>query len=175
MKIAITGSHSTGKTTLCEQLTKLYPDLYYIKETAREQIAKFGKLPQDMTTKERCKFQEAVLDSQIEQELLHDDFIADRSVFDVLAYSQDLPSYKALYKKAIRHYDLNSYDHLFYIPIEFELENDGTRPLHLKYQKLIDIRIQDYLRWFKLLHEMFKLTGTVEQRIQCFQIIVDNS
>ena len=53
MKISLTGSQGTGKTTLCEAFIAKYPKFHYFEETARIEIRKAGKLPQFMTLDER--------------------------------------------------------------------------------------------------------------------------
>ena len=53
MKISLTGIQGTGKTTLCEAFIAKCPKFYYLKETARIEIKKAGKLPQFMTLDER--------------------------------------------------------------------------------------------------------------------------
>ena len=163
MKISTTGSQGTGKTTLCEAFIAKYPKFYYLKETARIEIKKAGKLPQFMTLEERCEFQERVLDSQIEQELANDSFISDRSVFDVLAYSKGLPSYEELKEKALKHYSSNKYDVMFYVPIEFDIEGDAERDPNKEHQQEINKNIMDLLREFYLPVKI--VTGTVDERL----------
>jgi hypothetical protein len=59
---------------------------------------------------------------QIIKEMEFDNFISDRTVFDILAYSKDLYLYYKIKNKFLEH--KNNYDIVFYIPIEFELEDD---------------------------------------------------
>ena len=163
MKISLTGSQGTGKTTLCEAFINKYPKFYYLKETARIEIKKAGKLPQFMTLDERCAFQERVLDSQIEQELANPSFISDRSVFDVLAYTKGLPNYNRLKEKALKHYLKNKYDVVFYVPIQFDIEGDSERDPDKKYQQEIDENIMDLIKEFKLPVKIVQ--GTVDERL----------
>jgi len=41
-----------------------------------------------MNEEQLCSFQETILFSQIKEELKRDEFITDRTVFDILAYSK---------------------------------------------------------------------------------------
>ncbi len=89
MKIAITGTHGTGKTTLARALAAK-TGLPLIVEQARVVAAEMGltNCNQLLNSPERAKaFQERVLERQIAEQIKHPEgFIADRSTLDAIAY-----------------------------------------------------------------------------------------
>jgi len=130
MKIAIIGSHGTGKTTLANELSKLYPECFLIPEIARV----FGI--EKINTQIRTLFlQEKMMDVQIYIESLHQNFIADRSILDFGVYGQ---SQKFLFSTQI--YTEKMYTHIFFIPIRFMVFDDGFRNLDEKFRNEIQNR-----------------------------------
>jgi hypothetical protein len=78
-----------------------------------------------MNEKELIEFQHNLITMQIQEEW-QKDFISDRSLIDMVAYSCRLPlkeylKIKNRVKVYLKHYP---YDYLFYTPIEFEMEKD---------------------------------------------------
>jgi len=53
-----------------------------------------------------------------------------------------------------------TYDHIFYIPIEFPMECDGVRSESSDYQKTIDERIKALLEQFVGPERKTEITGT---------------
>ncbi len=117
-----------------------------------------------MQDSEKANFQQVLLTRQIRAEILAgDDFISDRSVYDILAYSVDLKetdpkAYDEMKDTVINYTSKNPYDLTFYFPIEFDMENDGVRPEDEEYRKKIENRI------FALVPNPIFITGTIEQR-----------
>ena len=164
-RIWICWTHSTGKTTLLNNLN--YKNT--IQEIARE-VIQILWVPQDMNKKERELFQRLIFTKQVSKEIELEDFITDRTLFDVLAYSMDLPCYKQLLLQAIKHLKTRPYTHVFYIPIEFTLESDWVRHTCEKYRSLIDKRI------LKLLNELsipyYTITWSVDERIEKIKALI---
>lgn len=164
MKICFTGSHGSGKSTLCNELTKDLPKVNYIKEIAREEIKRIGKLPYNMDKNERFEFQKRLLELQLIAESKHPTFISDRGIMDILSYSYDLPQYNYLLDIVKQSNVATRYSLVFYIPIEFPLQGDSERSGDVGYQKHIDNNL------LKILYELkvpsIPITGTVEQRKQ---------
>ncbi len=139
-RIAIVGSFSTGKTTLAEAVAEPL-GLPLLPEVARE-VASLGfKLDKDATP----EVETLIFLRQLYNEMIHDDFVGDRSLID--------------------EYQLRSqYTHVFYLPIEFPIVPDGLRPLDPDFQKEIDERMVRLLDLHDVKHE--PLTGSVEERIE---------
>ena len=57
-----------------------------------------------------------------------------------------------------------TYDLVFYIPIKFELEDDGTREDDVQFQLDIDSQIKELLCRFQIKH--VPISGTVSQRAE---------
>lgn len=152
MRIAISGAHGVGKSTLAVLLsTEL--QLPRIDEVARKVAVEMEISPRqirktDMATRRR--FQAEILKRQLLEEFRYQatGFVSDRSVLDVIAYTiwYKIPDAKELQKNAVE-YAKRNYDVIFYIPPSYmQLEDDGFRFIDQKSQEEID----------KLLCGMFK-------------------
>lgn len=131
MRIAISGAHGVGKTTLAKSLAgKL--NLPLVEEVVRSVASDFGyKTTEEIRTAEmisKVKFQNAVFDRQIEEETAH--FVSDRSIFDCVGYCclyklpRDIVSY--MRKEASKH--SKKYDFIVYCPIpKDDIISDGFR------------------------------------------------
>jgi thymidylate kinase len=147
IKIAFTGTHGTGKTTAALELTtelkkrKINAEL--ISEAARS-----CPLPINKAT--TVKSQTWIFAEMIrrEQECCSDVIICDRTLLDVIAYTERIaPDTAKSMRNFVRNY-IRSYDVIFYIePKEGYLTKDGTRSTDKKFQaeikKLIDEELQN--------------------------------
>ncbi len=135
MRIAVAGAHGVGKTTLARALSKEL-GLPMIEEVVRGVAKKSGYKTtaqiRDASQEDRLKFQEDVLQEQIDTETrFGNDFVSDRSAFDMVAYAilYELPDMdtQIMYLKALRHSE--QYDWIVYCPIPLggSIENDGFR------------------------------------------------
>lgn len=141
MKVAISGTHSVGKTTLLRKI-----DLAgYVKipEIPRQVILRLGKLPHEMTQKEFYLFQKELCELQVKAEKeAGENFISDRAIYDFIPYIQELKD-KSLVKE-LTDYVLEhatAYDYIFYLPIKFPLKVDNVRKNSDEFQKIIDERL----------------------------------
>lgn len=164
-KIAIIGSHGVGKTTLVQRLKILYPQLNFIDEVARDLQLKYGKSTRDMNDEEKSKFQLEAMQIQIDNEEKYESYISDHSAISYLPYSTDLPVYDELKSKIHNQYlsilrDLK----IIYIPIEFNLENDGLRFATNEYQRYIDETLVDLMHKYNL--KYVTIRGTIEERLE---------
>jgi hypothetical protein len=134
MRIAISGAHGVGKSTLAVLLsTEL--QLPRIDEVARTVADKMGFSSTQEVVKahpmDKERFQNTILSCQINTEFSNyaRGFISDRSVIDVAAYSTwyKLPETAKLRQNAVA-YARQNYDLLFYIPLgDIPAEDDGFR------------------------------------------------
>ncbi len=167
-RVAIVGSFSTGKTTLAEAVAEPL-GLPLLPEVARE-VASLGfKLDKDATP----EVETLIFLRQLYNEMIHDDFVGDRSLIDVMAYAgwvldnQERRREFALWDACVKvaEYQLRSqYTHVFYLAIEFPIVPDGLRPLDPDFQKEIDERMVRLLDLHDVKYE--SLTGSVEERIE---------
>jgi len=168
LKVALTGSHGTGKTTILNNIE--HPNK--IQEIARKELIKNVK-PHDMTPKERLIFQCDYWELQKKTEDSKKDFLSDRSLLDILAYDLDIMKRKDVYAMLPRL--VGRYDVLCYIPIEFPLIVDNVRFHDISYQHDIDYKIRNLLESLKKLDkclEVKTLKGTVEQRVTKLKTII---
>ncbi len=147
-KIAISGSHGVGKTTLATQLAK---ELNYplLTETAREVISKYVSMCSVIVAHpDKAKIQGEIFSKQVEKEAKHKQFISDRSVLDVLAYCWlyrmwENDNQHRLAKEIVLSY-CNNYDLIIFCPIppDSEIEDDGFRLT----DKISQMDIDNYIR-----------------------------
>ena len=167
MKLAFVGSFSTGKTTLANLFAKEwgYP---LLPEVAREVVELGFPLDQNAT----AETETLIFLKQWRAESMHDHFVADRSIYDVLAYADWVMEHAPAPRKEdhlgiearqIAVADLRArYDHVFYLPVEFPIVLDGLRPDDTAFQADIDRRIRSLLHTADVAYET--LSGSVEAR-----------
>lgn len=148
-RIAIVGTHGTGKTTLASIMAD-YLGVRFITEVARQVIRECGY----SSTAEyiaaghdaQVYVQEAILRAQIavESEAAETGFVADRSVLDAAAYASayGLPegAVKPLRDSALAH--VRNYSLLLYVPPVIPLKGDGFRDLDETLRRDVDRRIE---------------------------------
>lgn len=158
-KLAIVGAAGVGKTTLLNELFEnpLVNETYTkIPEVVRSVCAERGyESPYDIPEEEVHKFREDVLDKQIELENQAESFIVDRSCMDAWLYfmrwswnSVDVEDSERFFQKAYA--QTKKYDALIYLPISFELEDDGFRWNNKTYQRQMDRMFREYVRAWDL-------------------------
>lgn len=167
MRIAITGSFSTGKTTLGLAASEKL-GLTLLPEVARQVAAEGFKLDKDATVEAET----LIFLRQYFAELTHEEFVADRSLVDVLAYAAWVLEHRertkefALWETCVSiasHRLRSSYTHVFHLPIEFDIVPDGLRPMDPAFQADIDARIVEILEANSIAYQT--LTGSVEARL----------
>jgi nicotinamide riboside kinase len=166
MKVSFVGSFSTGKTTLANLFAREW-DYPLLPEVARE-VVELG-FPLDQTA--TAETETLIFLKQWRAELMHDTYVADRSIYDVLAYADWVmenaeprkENHLWLESRALATLDLRArYDFVFYLPIEFPIVLDGLRPDDTEFQTDIDRRIRHLLELHDVAHHT--LTGTVAER-----------
>lgn len=164
-KVALIGTHGTGKTSIIKKIVET-TNLCSINEIARG----FDMNTSDMG--EYKIYQRKILAEQIKKEieliLLCGNFISDRSTIDNMAYyllkCKDVTTkYERERYCKIAIENAQKYSHLFYIPIEFELEDDEFRFLDKKFQQQVDEEILAIISHFKL--NVHFISGSLDQRV----------
>lgn len=159
LKIAVCGSHSTGKTTLCKALAKKFK-LNYIHDVVKEE-AYYKKFPINEATLPETQFW--ILSRQLELERnTKTPWVSDKSLFDNIIYGEitfrDKKVLDVIKDIVFRN---SKYDLIFYLPPLLGLEDDGIRSLDPKFQKMIDKRFKKFfeenrIRYFLLRENDFK-------------------
>lgn len=161
MRIAIMGSHSTGKSTLGKKICQSL-GFNFIPDTA-SMACKNNFIINEITPPET---QFWIMSKQLEFERnIPEPWIEEKSLYDNLIYGR----YAKLSKNAIKVIEdiverNAKYDLIFYLPIEFAIEDDGVRSMDLNFQKKIDQDLRLYLKSKNL--PFVVLRGSVKERVR---------
>jgi broad-specificity NMP kinase len=168
MKIGLCGTVSVGKTTLVNALKELPQFKDYKFATERSKYLRDLGIP--LNTDSTLKGQTIFLAERV-SELFNDDLITDRTIIDVMAFTQAAKSIKDADKTSYEEYArnfINEYDYIFYVsPEGVEIEDNGVRETNAEYRDQINYIIKGFCHLYN--HRMKKFTmisGTTEQRIK---------
>jgi nicotinamide riboside kinase len=187
MYIHFTGAQGTGKTTLLNQLTeesiKFDSDIDFkiITNVVRNLVGREGvqinkrgnSASQNLIFNEYLKIFNGIDP--------HIDWVSDRSLIDVVAYTKYLYEHKKASRKCYESQlqllelwyeeNLRAKDTIFvYFPIEFEVVNDGVRSLDEDYRKEIDKNIKDILT--EINANYYIMEGTQDERLEMMKNII---
>ena len=159
MKVAFIGTHGTGKTTLCYDLTAALKRQGRNADMVKE-VARLSPLP--INRKTSLDAQTWILMTQVAEEIrsasAHDIVVCDRSVLDNYAYLM----FAAGRQKAIERfvdYWMKSYDVLFKVPIVDEASADGVRDTDEFFVRSIDQLVDTLLTEKKVAHLRLDANG----------------
>lgn len=153
MKIAFTGAHCTGKTTLltdiCQMAEEKNIKVGSITEVARRIINKGYPLNMDANVDSYIHYINDQLAAENEKMNKCKIFISDRTLLDPVAYARVnsrlprpyIPQYFIEMMQRVWLMEKERYDLYVYFPIEFGLEMDGVRPFDETYRYDIDKEI----------------------------------
>lgn len=162
MKIGITGSFGTGKTTL----SKLVAGRKKYKLLSESPLQAF-QIGLSMNKQADTECEVYIFGKQIEMEInAKDNYVADKCFIDLFAYAEYLfPEDKSLLDvlEKITDNAVKKYDIIIYLPSgEFPIEDDGLRPIDVGFQKAVDKNILDYLLKNKI--KYYRVVGDKESR-----------
>lgn len=165
MKIGLCGSISVGKTTLVNELAKLEQFKGYKTATERSKYLRDQgiALNTDSTLKGQLVFA-----AERSLELMNENIITDRTVYDVCAFtlsSKSMPRHQQeLYTNLLMNLRLD-YDLIIYVsPDGVEIENNGVRETNALYRTQIDNVINLMLEEYPPAH-LLRIKGSTEERI----------
>jgi len=167
MKIAISGAQSVGKTTLLnalrsEEALKDYKFCFEVTRRVKGYGLSINEDGDDTT-------QRLIMQEHIVNAFMYDNMIADRCALDGLVYSHYLAENKKITEKtyqfaeSVFHKLMPEYDLVFYIPPEFEIEDDGTRSINKFFRDRIVTLFDSYIKEEQLI--TVYLQGSVRERV----------
>jgi nicotinamide riboside kinase len=163
-KIAISGVHGTGKTTLINELMKI-PDLQNfnfktnLTRNLKQQGIIINEIGNDKTQLNIC--------AKHLENYTYSNSILDRCALDGFTYTSVLfnNNYVSEYVFNIAKSIFSNliYDVIFYIKPEFEIINDGTRSIDKKFHDDVFNMFEMIIKVNNIKIEL--LTGTIDQRV----------
>lgn len=161
--LALLGAHGTGKTTLLKAFTKKHPEYVWSDGTSRPM-----KMIQERLGLSKHQYQEANNIMAINRHAMNKDqsnYITTRTLVDNYIYSK-LAGFKDLMEEV--DYELCNLDFrnitYFYLPIEFDIEDDGVRSIDRKFQD--DFNDAILAASFKYNFDLNTLSGSIEERVK---------
>lgn len=185
-RIILIGAHGTGKTTLANKLKELlgitvvesvsrefYKDMQYLEDALVldgmiSKVDKTSALQNVICSMSRWDYMRWID--------VNEAVIMTRCPLDTLAYAKADDNVRStIYTSNVKTLKDNKefMDSLksslfIYLPIEFDIEDDGTRPIDKEFQKAVDQAMRDLMYEFQI--TPLVVTGTVKERVE--QIIV---
>ena len=167
MKIGFCGTMSVGKTTLVNTLKDLPEFKDYKFKTERSKYLRDLGIP--LNTDSTIKGQTVFL-AERSAELMNEKIITDRTVIDVMAFTnlaQSIPIHQSEDFNQHAANLLSEYDYIFYIsPKGVDIEDNGVRETDAEYRELVDFSIKNFLNKYKhRIKNIIKIKGNTEERI----------
>ena len=173
MKILITGTHCTGKSTLLNELKKTLPGFKFIGGVTRE-AKKFGLgINKDGNdhTQLYCACKDVInLLQNKKKNVVYDRSIIDSFVYTLYLLQQGkvLPTTYNIIKQLFMQYK-QEFDYIFWLRPEFEIVDDNVRDTDTEFQAVIDIIFDEIS---PIVGNFNMLTGTTEERITQIKKII---
>jgi nicotinamide riboside kinase len=173
MRIGLCGTMSVGKTTLVKALQELPEFKEYNFATERSKYLRDLGIPLNTDSTVRGQF---VFMAERASELMYDNLITDRTIWDVCAFTLSAKSINWFNKKSLIEAAstlMPYYDIVFYInPDGIEIEDNGVRETDAQYRNDINFAIVELLKQYKPT-KLVEISGTTEQRIQQIKEALD--
>ena len=168
MRIGLCGTMSVGKTTLVNALKEL--DQFKDYEFATERSEYLMNLGIPLNTDSTLKGQTVFLAERC-AELMRDNIITDRTILDVIAFTNSAKSIDYKDKETFEQYAiefLREYDYIFYIsPEGIAIEDNGVRETDEYYRDVIDFSITTLIkRYGHRINNIEVIKGSTEERIE---------
>jgi GTPase SAR1 family protein len=146
MKIGFVGTMCVGKTTLVKALAELPEFSDYKSQTERSKYLRDLGIP--LNTDSTIKGQTIFLAERV-SELFNNNIITDRTILDVMAFTNLAKSIGLCDKRDFEMYAskfINDYDYIFYVsPEGVDIEDNGVRETNPQYRMDIDREIRSLL------------------------------
>jgi GTPase SAR1 family protein len=168
MKIGLCGTMSVGKTTLVNALQQL--DQFKDYKFATERSKYLMELGIPLNTDSTLKGQTVFLAERC-AELMQENIITDRTIIDVMAFTNASKSIDYKDKERFEEYVcdfLREYDYIFYIsPEGLPIEDNGVRETDEHYRDLIDFTIIHLIKKYGYkVKNIETIKGSTDERIE---------
>ena len=166
MKIGLCGTMSVGKTTLVKALAKTAEFKNYKTATERSKYLRDLGIPLNTDSSINGQF---VFLAERASELLHENILTDRTIWDVCSFTMLAKSIATHDKSQFVNAAMTlreQYDIVFYIePVGVEMEDNGVRETNLEYRADIN---QEILRLLSLFppKKLVILHGSTKDRVK---------
>jgi nicotinamide riboside kinase len=165
MRIGLAGTMSVGKTTLVKAMSELEQFKDYYVATERSKYLRDLGIPLNTDSTLAGQF---VFLAERASELLRENVLTDRTIWDVCAFTLGAQSIDQFDKRSFVEAAMtlrNRYDLVVYVsPNGVEMEDNGVRTTNLEYRAKIDEVIKLSLDEFPP-SKLIIVEGTTEQRI----------
>jgi nicotinamide riboside kinase len=173
MRIGLCGTMSVGKTTLVKALSEQVEQFKgYTFTTERSKYLNSLGIPLNHET--TIEGQTVFLAERV-TELMQDRLITDRTILDVMAFTNCARKVSYMDGDAFAEYAsrfVKQYDYIFYIsPDGMGIEDNGIRETDAQYRKEIDEEIQKLLLKYRPVY--FELKGSTEERINQMMKVIN--
>ena len=166
MRIGLSGTVSVGKSTLIKELAKLEQFKDYHIATERSKYLRDLGIPLNTDS---TVFGQFIFIAERASELMYENLLTDRSIWDVCAFTLSSKTIKwDNRKKLVEASELlmDYYDVIFYIsPEGIELEDNQIRCTDPIYRDKIDYSIKSLLAEYPP-KKLINIQGTTEERIK---------
>lgn len=169
MKIAFTGTHGVGKSTLLDTILKEYPQFHGQHDNYSDSGKFFKEKLLDVLNKESLQL--FFYARHLYRVRVNEDLVADRAVLDALCYTKyeyDRGNFSKVmfdFLETVTFDLLKEYDCLFWLRPEFKLVGEDKRPEDIEYQMEIDKIFEEYMAKAAAIVPVIRLTGSVEERM----------
>lgn len=168
MKIGLSGAQSVGKTTLLNALRSepFFKEYSVCSEVTREVRALGFHINENASD----NTQRIIMLKHIENILLHDNMLTDRTALDCLVYTRYLWKISRVKQETLTiveklfHKIWREYDYVFYIKPEFDIVSDGVRSVDTIFRDEIVQEFKQVMEEYKLFN-IVPLTGSVSLRV----------
>jgi nicotinamide riboside kinase len=166
MRIGLAGTVSVGKTTLVKALAELPEFKDYHITTERSKYLRDLGIPLNTDSSVRGQF---VFMAERSQELIYENLLTDRTIWDVCAFTMSSKSIEWKNKRLLVEAAttlMPYYDIVFYVsPEGVEIEDNGVRETDAIYRDKIDFGIKELLKEYPS-NKLVEIRGTTEERIE---------